>query len=50
MNQVALAYLMNHDFVVVPIVGTTNIDHLNEAIGAVDVKLTAEQVRHLRDG
>jgi aryl-alcohol dehydrogenase-like predicted oxidoreductase len=49
-NQVVLAYLMNHDFTVVPILGTLNVEHLKDAIGADDVKLSSEHVRWLRDG
>jgi aryl-alcohol dehydrogenase-like predicted oxidoreductase len=49
-NQVALAWLMSHPFPVVPILGTTKVDHLMDGLGAADVRLTAEQVRWLRDG
>jgi aryl-alcohol dehydrogenase-like predicted oxidoreductase len=47
-NQVALAYLMCHPFPVIPIIGTTNPDHLRDADGAANVKLTVEQVAWLR--
>lgn len=49
-NQVALAYLMHLDFPVVPILGTTKIDHLQDALGAVDVRLSPEEVRWLKEG
>jgi aryl-alcohol dehydrogenase-like predicted oxidoreductase len=49
-NQMALAYLMSHDFPAVPLLGTTKLDHLADALGAMKLKLTAEQVRWLRDG
>jgi 1-deoxyxylulose-5-phosphate synthase len=49
-NQIALAYLMCQPFLVVPILGTANPDHLQDALGAVDVRLTPEQVRWLRQG
>ncbi len=49
-NQVALAYLMNQGFLVVPITGTTDPAHLGDALGAVRVPLTPEQVRWLREG
>lgn len=46
-TQVALAYLMCQDFPVIPILGTGNMDHLKEAMAAVDVALDPEQVRRL---
>jgi aryl-alcohol dehydrogenase-like predicted oxidoreductase len=49
-NQIALAYLRSHPFPVIPIVGTTNIDHLRDADDATRVKLTAQQITWLRDG
>ena len=49
-NQIALAYLMNQEFPVIPIIGTTDVEHMKDAFGAVDVKLTGQQVRWLRDG
>jgi len=49
-NQVALAYLMNHPFPIIPILGTSSVDHLKDALGAADTELSADQVRWLRDG
>lgn len=49
-TQVALAWLIHQAPLTIPITGTTKIDHLREAMGAVDVELTAEQVCWLRDG
>ncbi len=49
-NQIALAFLMNHGFPVIPILGTNKIAHLRDALGAGDVKLTPQQVTWLRDG
>jgi aryl-alcohol dehydrogenase-like predicted oxidoreductase len=49
-NQVALAYLKHQPFTVVPIIGTTSRRHLEDALGALQVSLTAAQVGWLRDG
>lgn len=49
-NQIALAYLMHQEFPVVPIVGTMNLDHLNDALQSVSVTLTPQQICWLRDG
>lgn len=42
-NQVAMAYLLAHDFPVFPIIGTTNMGHLLDSLGADRVALSAEQ-------
>ena len=49
-NQVALAYLTCQDFPAIPILGTRNPEHLNDALGAADVCLSPDQVRRLRQG
>jgi aryl-alcohol dehydrogenase-like predicted oxidoreductase len=49
-NQIALAYLMCQEFLVIPILGTADPEHLQDALGAARVSLTPEQVRWLREG
>lgn len=49
-NQVALAWLQAQPFPVIPILGTANVDHLRDALGVVDVSLTAEQAAFLETG
>ena len=49
-NQVALAYLKHQPFPAVPIIGTKDLRHLDDAIGALQVKLAQAQVDWLRDG
>ena len=46
---VALAYLTSQDFPVMPILGCSTADHLNDALSAPDLKLTDEQLA-LLDG
>jgi aryl-alcohol dehydrogenase-like predicted oxidoreductase len=41
---------MHQGFLVIPIIGTTDRERLRDALGAVRVLLTPEQVRWLRDG
>ncbi|MFY1632992.1 aldo/keto reductase [Solwaraspora sp. WMMB335] len=41
-NQVVLAWLIEHDPPIVPIVGVSSVAQLDEAIGAVDLQLPAE--------
>ncbi len=42
--QVALAWLMNRPTVAAPIVGATKPTHLDDAIAAVDIDLSAEEI------
>ena len=46
-NQVALAWLMRQPFPVIPIIGTTNLEHLRDALAAVALELSGEQVEWL---
>jgi len=47
-NQIALAYLLAQPFPTVPIIGTSNPEHVREAIAATSVVLTAAQRDALR--
>lgn len=49
-NQIALAWLFNQPLPVVPIIGTKNAEHLEDAMGATAIHLSPEQLRRLRDG
>jgi aryl-alcohol dehydrogenase-like predicted oxidoreductase len=42
-NQIALAWLLNRVFPVIPLLGTTNLEHLTDALGAAHVKLSEAQ-------
>lgn len=47
--HIALAWLLQKEPVTAPIIGATKIAHLEEAVGALAVKLTQEEVRYLED-
>ena len=47
--QVALAWLMQKEVVTVPIIGATKESHLLDALPAIDVTLTPEQVAFLEE-
>ena len=47
MAQVALAWVLSKREVTAPIVGATKLDHLRDAIGALDVSLSAEEIASL---
>ena len=47
--QIALAWLLAQKPWIVPIPGTTKVHRLEENIGAVDVELTADDLRELEE-
>jgi aryl-alcohol dehydrogenase (NADP+) len=47
--QIALAWLLSKPVVTSPIVGVTKMQHLEDAIAAVDLKLTAEEIASLEE-
>jgi aryl-alcohol dehydrogenase (NADP+) len=47
--QIALAWLMHNPAVSAPIVGATKMKHLEEAIAAVDVELSDEDIARLEE-
>jgi aryl-alcohol dehydrogenase-like predicted oxidoreductase len=48
-THIALAWLLQKEPVVAPIIGATKIAHLEEAVGALDVKLAPEDVAYLEE-
>jgi len=47
--QIALAWLLQKEPVTAPIIGATKIAHLDDAAGALAVKLSAEEVAYLEE-
>jgi aryl-alcohol dehydrogenase-like predicted oxidoreductase len=47
MAQVALAWMLQKDPITSPIVGATKPHHLEDAVAALSVKLTAEEMASL---
>ena len=45
--HIALAWLLQKQPVTAPIIGATKITHLEDAVGALSVKLTQEEVASL---
>jgi aryl-alcohol dehydrogenase-like predicted oxidoreductase len=48
-SQIALAWLMNKPHISAPIIGATKMDHLEQAIAALEIKLTDEEVNRLEE-
>jgi len=49
MAQVALAWLLHKDWVTAPIVGTTSLQHLEEAVEAIDISLSDSDIEYLEE-
>jgi aryl-alcohol dehydrogenase (NADP+) len=47
--QIALAWLLHQPAIVAPIVGASKPHHLDDAIAAAEVKLSAEEIAHLEE-
>jgi aryl-alcohol dehydrogenase (NADP+) len=45
--QVAMAWLLSKPFVTAPIVGATKLEHIDDAIAAVDLALTEDEISRL---
>jgi aryl-alcohol dehydrogenase-like predicted oxidoreductase len=47
--QVALAWVLSKPVITAPIVGATRLHHLDDAIAAVDVRLSADEIAALEE-
>jgi 1-deoxyxylulose-5-phosphate synthase len=48
-SQVALAWVLSKPYIVTPIIGSSKIEHLDQAIAALDIKLSEEEVKQLEE-
>ncbi|NEU58122.1 aldo/keto reductase [Halorussus sp. MSC15.2] len=49
MAQISLAWLLHKDWVDAPIVGTTSVEHLEDAVEALDIDLSASDIAYLEE-
>ncbi|QCJ48111.1 aldo/keto reductase [Haloprofundus sp. MHR1] len=49
MAQIGLAWLFHKDWVDAPIVGTTSIEHLEDAVEALDIDLSSSEMEYLEE-
>ena len=47
MAQESLAWMLSKSFITSPIVGTTSVEHVEEAVSALDIELSAEEIAAL---
>jgi aryl-alcohol dehydrogenase-like predicted oxidoreductase len=48
-SQVALAWILSKPHISAPIIGATKMEHLDQAIAALDLKLSDEEIKRLED-
>ena len=48
-SQVALAWMLNKPHITAPIIGATKMDHLEQAIAALDIQLSDEEIERLEE-
>jgi 1-deoxyxylulose-5-phosphate synthase len=49
MAQIALAWMLTKPAITAPIIGATKMNHLDDAVAAVSLKLTPEEIKQLED-
>ncbi len=49
MAQVALAWMLSKPVITAPIVGATKLHHLDDAVAALAVQLTVDEIKHLEE-
>jgi aryl-alcohol dehydrogenase-like predicted oxidoreductase len=48
-SQIALAWVLSKPYVTAPIIGATKMEHLDQAIAALDLKLSEEEINRLEE-
>jgi 1-deoxyxylulose-5-phosphate synthase len=48
-SQVALAWILSKSYVTSPIIGATKMDHFDQAIAALDLRLSEEEIKQLEE-
>ena len=49
MSQIALAWVLHQDVVTAPIIGASKPHHLEDAVAALSMKLTPEEIASLEE-
>ena len=47
--QMALAWVLNKPYVAAPIIGATKLEHLDQAIAALEIRLSSEEISRLEE-
>ncbi|MHA1953934.1 MAG: aldo/keto reductase [Candidatus Heimdallarchaeaceae archaeon] len=49
MTQIALAWILTKDFITAPIIGANSVEQLEENIGALEIKLSEDEIKRLNE-
>ena len=47
--QIALAWMLNKAHISAPIIGASKLEHLDQAIAALEIKLSADEIKRLEE-
>jgi aryl-alcohol dehydrogenase-like predicted oxidoreductase len=47
--QIALAWMLSKSYITAPIIGASKMKHLEEAVAALDITLSADEIAHLEE-
>jgi aryl-alcohol dehydrogenase (NADP+) len=48
-SQIALAWILSKPYITAPIIGASKLEHLDQSIAALEIKLAPEQIKHLEE-
>ena len=48
-SQIALAWMLNKPHITAPIIGASKMEHLDQAIAALEIKLSADEIKRLEE-
>jgi 1-deoxyxylulose-5-phosphate synthase len=48
-SQIALAWMLRNPAIAAPVVGATKIDHLDDAVAALSIELSSEEIDRLEE-
>ena len=47
--QIALAWVLNKSYITAPIIGASKLEHLEQSLAALDIKLTQDEIKGLEE-
>lgn len=47
--QIALAWILSKAYVTAPIIGASKLEHLNQALAALEIKLSTDEIKRLEE-
>jgi aryl-alcohol dehydrogenase (NADP+) len=48
-SQIALAWMLHKPYITAPIIGSSKLEHLDQAIAAMDIKLSEDEIKRLEE-